>query len=274
MSVRGRHVGRARSSRRSCGSKAGAEPVQDHRRARAGAAPRGRRARSRRPTSRPAARWRLAISTDTGAVVLGEVQLLHVGVDHGLQADGRVRRRGRCSPPTTSAPPTDRASAALRRDQLAGGLRVQAHVALGGVHRVGDAEPPRPQVVAERQGGVPVDGRRGRRARSRRRAAGRRARPRRRRGERSGPDGRRRAGAAASGDGRTAPWASSVATRGHRSPRPGRAARARAGRRGRRSRELSRPSLGQPDAAGAGEEVERRAGRPRRRGGGTAPTAP
>jgi hypothetical protein len=43
-------------------------------------------------------------------------------------------------------------------DQLGRARPVQAHAALRGVHRLGDARAVRPQVAAEGEGGVPVDG--------------------------------------------------------------------------------------------------------------------
>src|ERR1700689_4029317 len=43
------------------------------------------------------------------------------------------------------------------RDQLSGQPPGQAHAALGGVHRLGDREAVVPEVVAEAQGGLPVD---------------------------------------------------------------------------------------------------------------------
>ena len=50
------------------------------------------------------------------------------------------------------------ASAALRRISSRRARPVQAHAALRGVHRLGDAEAVRPEVAAEGEGGVPVDG--------------------------------------------------------------------------------------------------------------------
>ncbi len=46
-------------------------------------------------------------------------------------------------------------------DELLGGGPVEAHPALGGVHRFGDGQTPRPQVAAEGQGRLPVDRRGG-----------------------------------------------------------------------------------------------------------------
>ena len=45
-------------------------------------------------------------------------------------------------------------------DQLLGGSPVQTHIALRSVHGLGDTQPVAEQVAAERQSGLPVDGRR------------------------------------------------------------------------------------------------------------------
>ena len=42
-------------------------------------------------------------------------------------------------------------------DQLLGGGPVQAHIALRGVHRLGNPEPVAEEVLPERQGGLPID---------------------------------------------------------------------------------------------------------------------
>ena len=90
------------------------------------------------------------------ALLLGEVQLLLVGVDDlgdrdrlgldvvGVDADD------------------DRAALFARdlrgpRDELAGGRGIQSHVPLGGVHGVGDAETPRVHRAAEVERRIPVD---------------------------------------------------------------------------------------------------------------------
>ena len=56
--------------------------------------------------------------------------------------------------------PCSRAERRAARDQLLGGRPVQTHIALRGVHGLGDPQPVAEQVAPERQGGVPVDGRR------------------------------------------------------------------------------------------------------------------
>src|SRR5262249_22674991 len=43
-------------------------------------------------------------------------------------------------------------------DQFERGRPVDAHAALGGIHGLGDAEPERPQMAAERDGALPIDG--------------------------------------------------------------------------------------------------------------------
>ena len=89
------------------------------------------------------------------------------------------RAAGRCRPRSDDRgrrPPGPRRP--MRRISSRGGRPVQAHAALGGVHRLGDAEAVRPQVAAEGERGVPVDGGRG--ARDVRPRAGRRRRARRR----------------------------------------------------------------------------------------------
>ena len=66
--------------------------------------------------------------------------------------------------PQASRPPHAPRLGGERRDQLARRRPVQPHAALGGVHRLGDAEPVRPQVAAEGERGVPVERRRRARA--------------------------------------------------------------------------------------------------------------
>src|SRR5690606_9151381 len=48
--------------------------------------------------------------------------------------------------------------AAATRDQRPGGLVVEAHATLRRVHRLRNAEPVRPQVLAEAHGRLPIDG--------------------------------------------------------------------------------------------------------------------
>ncbi len=93
---------------------------------------------------------------DAGAGVLRVVELLLVGVDHLLERDGLVAD-------VVGVDADDEVGTHGCRfggtagDQFARGEGVEPHVALRGVHGVGDAEPPRPDVVAEGEGGVPVD---------------------------------------------------------------------------------------------------------------------
>ena len=146
----------SRSSPASYGSNAVPEPVQHDRASSPTRAPRGRRGGSRRRDVAARARWREAMSTGPGALLLGEVQLLLVGVDHLVDRDA-LSSTWSVLTPTTTEPPSSRATSARARDELAGGRGVQAHVALRGVHGVGDAEAPRVDVAAERERRVPVD---------------------------------------------------------------------------------------------------------------------
>ena len=66
--------------------------------------------------------------------------------------DGRCRRRE-----PISAPGKSLAASSAAADQLQRVGPVQAHAALRGVHRLGDAEAERPQVPPERDRRVPVD---------------------------------------------------------------------------------------------------------------------
>ncbi len=82
-------------------------------------------------------------------LLLCEVQLLLVGVDHVVERDVRFSDViGVDSDDDGSTLFTCDLRAA--GDELAGGLGVQAHVALRRVHRVGDTEAPGVDVAAER----------------------------------------------------------------------------------------------------------------------------
>ena len=61
------------------------------------------------------------------------------------------------APEPISAPGKSFARVEAAADQFQRVRPVQAHAALRGVHRFGDAEAERPQVPAERDGALPVD---------------------------------------------------------------------------------------------------------------------
>ena len=212
---------------------------------------------------------------DAGAGVLRVVELLLVGVDHLLERDGLVAD-------VVGVDADDEVGTHGCRfggtagDQFARGEGVEPHVALRGVHGVGDAEPPRPDVVAEGEGGVPVDlgrlagsvvgerlrhhvrGRVGHPARERMP----RLRERRRLRERHGAEG---AGAVDEGDGghgQRAPVSSAAcADAGGGGIRCARGIRRRALERDDGQVDAAtlgggaQPLLGEEHAAGAGEEV-------------------
>ena len=93
---------------------------------------------------------------DARTRVLGVVELFLVGVDDRLEGDGLVADM-------IGVHADDEVGTHGRRlggaagDQFARGEGVEPHVALRGVHGVGDAEAPRPHVVAEGERRIPVD---------------------------------------------------------------------------------------------------------------------
>ena len=106
--------------------------------------------------SAAAARWRLHISTGTAPASCTSCELLGVRLADVVQG-GRAGRQlvgGDARARSCRRPRGPRAADAA--DQLAGRRVVQAHAALGGVHRLGHAEAVRPQVPPERQRRVPV----------------------------------------------------------------------------------------------------------------------
>ena len=95
---------------------------------------------------------------DAAAQRLDRLDLLLIGADHVVDGDAGVGGEmiGAGAAGDQRARPVlggvERAA-----DQLQRGRPVDAHAALRGVHRLGDAEPEIPDVVAERDGLVPVD---------------------------------------------------------------------------------------------------------------------
>ncbi len=136
----------------------GAEPVEDHRRLR-----RGQDAvvdatvvvGTLRCTGEVPARH----EDRPGPGVLRERELFEIGVGDRVERDlllGEVvgvHADDEC-------PAHRRGLGGAPRDELTGGGRVEPHVALGGVHRVGDAEAEGPDVVPVGEGRIPVEVRR------------------------------------------------------------------------------------------------------------------
>ncbi len=200
---------------------------------------------------------------------LDGLDLLLVGADHvvdaGVGAGGEVVGAGAAGDQRAGAVAGGVERAA---DQLLRLGPAEAHAALGGVHRLGDAEAEVPEVVAEAEGARPSRWRASATGRCRR--AGRRRHGRRRRRSRLKPVavGLARAAAArrwcrARGCGRR--WGGS------------RVAMVRRSSAGTSSQRRSRPALqaelGELHALGALDEAVGARARPRRRGGGTSPTA-
>ena len=223
----------------------------------------------RRPRGSPRGPWpsaasaREAIRIGLGARLLDEGELLLVG--------GAAPRRGWRGPVQLVGADAAGDAAADRlglgggaADQLGRARPVQAHAALGGVHRLGDAESVGPQVTAEGEGGVPVDGggRVGRRV-----------------AQRVGDDvGGRVDRREASG----APVARATGSRARLVGRAGRRLRRAVGWSQRELRDVEPAALGgglQARVRRAGRRGRRPAGpsgrgRRRRRAAGTAPTGP
>ena len=159
-----------------------AEPVDDHRLLHLGAGCGRRRARNRPGPCATRASARLAIRMMRPPMRLDRLDLLLVGADDVVDRHARRwRRDDRCRRRRRSA----RRAAPSRPPARGGSVRcaprpVEAHAALRGVHRLGDAEPEVPEIFAERDGACPSRPRR--RARDRCRPADRRphARPHRR----------------------------------------------------------------------------------------------
>ena len=97
---------------------------------------------------------------DAPAELLDRRALLLVGADDVVDGDvarrardDRCRRRSAISAPGRSLRGVEAAA-----DQLERGRPVEPHAALRRVHGLGDAEPERPEMAAERDGALPVDG--------------------------------------------------------------------------------------------------------------------